>query len=275
MAMRICCSASQTFTGTTDDMPSTTNRQMIYRSPHELPPLPPQTSVFHYLFPPTAMEHKYAHSRFPGHLPTFIDPLTDRTTTRKELRQIALRLSLGLRKDPRLRRTQDHTPVVMLFSQNSLDYPNVLFGVQAAGIIATLANSGYTKFELAHQILDSTAQIIFVQPELLPVVVGALEHLRNAGHYKDQMQPEVLLMVRNQDMPANLKGRGLKGYEDVMVSAEEVKERGWEGLSLSETQSHEPAFLCYSSGTVSLLHLSLMSQWLMLLSRQTGLSKGM
>jgi long-subunit acyl-CoA synthetase (AMP-forming) len=229
---------------------TTTSHQTVYKSRYDHPPLPPQTSVFHYLFPPAALKHLYAHSRFPDRLLAFIDPVTERTTTRKELRLVALRLSLGLRKDPGLHRTNDHTPVVMLFSQNSLDYPNVLFGAQAAGIVTTLANSGYTATELAHQIRDSTAQKIFVHPSLLPTVKAALKHLQMEGHFNYQAKPDVILMVRNQDVPEALKSSGIQSYEDLMASEEEVETEGWEGFALSETQSNEPALLCYSSGTV-------------------------
>jgi 4-coumarate--CoA ligase len=54
---------------------------------------------------------------------------------------------------------------------NTLAWVPTLFSLLAPGLRPTLANSSYTPGELAHQLKDSGAGMIFVHPTLFPVVI--------------------------------------------------------------------------------------------------------
>lgn len=67
----------------------------------------------------------------------------------------------------------------MIISPNSLAYPVAFFGAQAAGLVVTLANSGYKARELAYQIKDSGCKIVFLAEELVGVAKDALKMLED------------------------------------------------------------------------------------------------
>jgi 4-coumarate--CoA ligase len=66
-----------------------------------------------------------------------------------------------------------------------------LFGLIAAGLRPALANSSYTPRELAHQMKDSGVGMIFVHPDLFPVVIETFTHL---GIPNDQARGRVVIM---------------------------------------------------------------------------------
>lgn len=140
--------------------------QTIYHS--HLPPLDlPQKSIFAHLFTPDAHGNIGGH---PGSSPAFIDADTSTTLSRATLRALALALAHGLTHPagPTLPlRTGD---TVLVLSPNSIVYPVVTFGIIAAGLRCTFANSAYTANELRHQWSDSGARLVFAHPSLVPTV---------------------------------------------------------------------------------------------------------
>ena len=63
---------------------------------------------------------------FLASLPAFIDTITGTTITRVQLRQFALSLGYGLQNHPALSAKRGDT--IMIYSQNSLAWPVVMFG---------------------------------------------------------------------------------------------------------------------------------------------------
>lgn len=105
----------------------------IYKSPHPDPPLP-ACSIFHYLFP-----EKPSDSPLPTFNPddvAYIDGLTGRTLTRREVEDNALRLSTGLRS-----RGIGRGSTALLIGPNSLEWIVAGFGLQAAGVCVSPANT--------------------------------------------------------------------------------------------------------------------------------------
>jgi len=105
----------------------------IYKSHYPAPTLP-KTSVFNYLFPDNP-----ADSVLPRHdpdSPAFIDGLTGRILTRRELEDSALRLASGLQA-----RGLGKGSTVLMIGPNSLDWIIGAFGLQAAGVCASPANT--------------------------------------------------------------------------------------------------------------------------------------
>lgn len=73
---------------------------------------------------------------FHASLPAFIDSTTGTTITRGQLKHLALSLGYGLQKHPLLPAKRGDT--VMVYSQNSLSWPVVLFGSGKSFILETL-----------------------------------------------------------------------------------------------------------------------------------------
>src|SRR5213082_2044154 len=66
--------------------------------------------------------------------------------------------------------------VAALFSPNSADYPVVFHGILRAGAVVSLVNCLYTSAELAHQLRDSGAQILFTSHQQLGRARAAVAH---------------------------------------------------------------------------------------------------
>jgi hypothetical protein len=95
---------------------------IVYRSP--LPSIPLYAhSIFTHLFSSAGPNDV---GGFKASLPAFIDSVTGTTLTRGQLRKLALSLGYGLQKLPTLSAKRGDT--VMIYSQNSLAWPVVLFG---------------------------------------------------------------------------------------------------------------------------------------------------
>jgi hypothetical protein len=140
---------------------------------------------------------------------------------------------------------EEEKVTVALFSPNSTSFAIALLACLAspAGIIATLANSSYTASELRHQLQDARAGIILVHPSLLSVVEECLE--REGGGSAGGWRERVYILGDVLD------GKRTTGYRDFSV----FRRGGEEARRLLDGPRPKPddvAFLCYSSGTVSL-----------------------
>lgn len=112
--------------------PEDDDTMTIYTSNYPVPHLP-KSSMFHYLFPQEAGD-----SPLPFHppgLPAFIDGISGRELTRAEIEDSALRLITGL-NDLGLKRDD----VACIWSLNSLEWIQALFGCMAAGLVVSPAN---------------------------------------------------------------------------------------------------------------------------------------
>jgi long-subunit acyl-CoA synthetase (AMP-forming) len=92
---------------------------------------------------------------------------------------------------------------------------------------------------MAHQLRDSTAQTIFVQPALLPTLHKALE-LPDMPTFSDD---RIILLCQLEDKPKDAER--YKSIEEIMGSPLKPKRF----MTYEETRT---AFLCYSSGTTGL-----------------------
>ncbi|THH08651.1 hypothetical protein EW145_g2566 [Phellinidium pouzarii] len=190
-------------------------------------------SIYSHIFP--------KNDPFPGDTAAFIDADTGNTLTRAVLRRITLELAWGLKhvlhanfRGPALARGD----TVLVFSQNSVSYPIVMFGAFAAGICATLANSAYTPTELAHQYKDSQAKVVFAHKDLVPVAVKMFELL---GVDAKEARSRIIIASWNEN---DRSPKGFIQMEDLLGKGRLEIEENFDG-----PLSNETALLCYSSGT--------------------------
>lgn len=226
------------------------SNSILYSSPDKCPALPARdTTVFDHLLP--------AQSVHDPRTPAFIDGITGRILTRAQLRNDAIRLSHGV--DKLKRKAQDLypprngkpvDPVALLFSPNSVDYPLIFMGIQAAHCITSLANASYLTDELAHQIRDSLPFVIFVHPSLAPVLESALVILKEEG------LPVKDIAIYSACPPLDQNDQNavplFPTYHTLFVDGKPVPPPGAPSQSTSAPGSIEDAtaILCYSSGTV-------------------------
>ncbi|KZT36856.1 acetyl-CoA synthetase-like protein [Sistotremastrum suecicum HHB10207 ss-3] len=108
-----------------------------------------------------------------------------------------------------------------------------MFGTICAGAIFTGSNPTYTEYELAHQLKDSGARVVFASATTLPVVLAAASRL----HITKQ---SIFLL----DGP---KG-DIRGVKDLLRNAGQ----DWRRLTTLPEVSSRTALLLYSSGTTGL-----------------------
>ncbi|MDT7645593.1 MAG: hypothetical protein QOC75_2593, partial [Pseudonocardiales bacterium] len=125
--------------------------------------------------------------------------------------------------------------VAGLFAPNSPDYPVVFHGVLAAGATVSPVNALYTPVELAHQLRDAGATILFTGPEGL---ARARLAMAEAGV---SVREIVVLGAAPQDAAATVPETGL---EEFLATATPVPD-----LTILP---EDLAALPYSSGTTGL-----------------------
>jgi acyl-CoA synthetase (AMP-forming)/AMP-acid ligase II len=135
-----------------------------------------------------------------------------------------------------------------MFSPNSIAWPVVFFGCVAAGLRVTLANSGYTKTELAWQWTDSKARVVFVAEELLGVVRGMFNDL---GISREESERRIVIIKDEWlDAASGRNPQGMDGGQS-LLRLEELLGLGrvTEEEKFDGKQADETVLLCYSSGT--------------------------
>jgi 4-coumarate--CoA ligase len=121
-----------------------------------------------------------------------------------------------------------------------------LFGLFAAGIRPTLANSAYTPPELAHQIKDSGAKLIFVHPTLLTVLIKTFQLL--GVPIREARRRVVIMSYVDQDRADEKAANVDSGWTRLSEFFGQNRLPS-EELFVGD-QVHETAFMCYSSGMI-------------------------
>ncbi|WWC62792.1 uncharacterized protein I303_105389 [Kwoniella dejecticola CBS 10117] len=217
----------------------------IYQSTIPAPHLP-RMSVFHYLFPFKKYKSKH-RTRFYYYpepnleKPSFVDGLTGRFLTRKEVEEKAKSLATGLKA-----KGIGREEIGCIFGMNSVEWVVACFGVQALGAIVSPANYAYQPAELLHQLKDSTASFAFVQPSLLPVFMKALE----ADPAVNLSDNKIFLLCDKAEKDT-LKAKGGVEAEwmDRFLCLEELYEKPGTPKRFQDGMEERTAYLCYSSGT--------------------------
>ncbi|KAF8231353.1 AMP binding protein [Tricholoma matsutake] len=215
----------------------------IYTS--QVPSIPiVTTSVFTHLFSSPSHDPDNVGG-YPGATKAFIDAPSGTTLTRAQLKHLALSFAFGLRDHPTAPAKRGE--VVLIFSQNSLNWPVVLFGSVAAGLRCTLANSAYNAKELAFQYVDSRANLVISSQEGLSTV---REMFKQLGLSKSDTDRRIIVLGAGLEWaggpaaPLNPESAGLLRMEDLLNRGVLKEEEKFEGKD-----AHETAYLCYSSGT--------------------------
>jgi 4-coumarate--CoA ligase len=216
---------------------------MIFESPDPVPTLPPAgTIVYDHVLP--------LKTAFDPDSPAFIDGITGRVITRADLRRDTLRLARGIDGLKDSRKDAGKEPVVMIFSPNSMDYPGIFLGAQAAGCITSLVNASYLMDELAHQIRDSTPFAIFIHPTLVDILESAIKLLKTEGY---DTQAIKVYSTSSEPISSDKADRQYPSYQSLYRDVSSDIAPGYRGTRMTKEEIDDtPAVLCYSSGTVSL-----------------------
>ncbi|KAL1405238.1 hypothetical protein Q8F55_008864 [Vanrija albida] len=216
----------------------------IYTSDLPRPHLPRQ-SFFSYISPGAPTDSPLA--QYDPSLPAYVDGLTGRTITRGAVHDGALRLAGGL-KALGVRRGD----TACVWGPNSVEWAQAAFGVLAAGVVLSPANAAYEPHEIAHQVNDSNASVLIIDPSLLPKLETARQHFE-----RNFPSSRILLLAETSAKPPGSPFKTI--YE---AYAAPVAPERFDG-----EDAHAVAVMCYSSGTTGLpkgvetTHYNLTSQF--------------
>ncbi|TFK74033.1 AMP binding protein [Pluteus cervinus] len=200
------------------------------------------TSVYTHLFSASPSDPTSVGG-YPGSSPAFIDAPSGTTLTRAQLKNLTLSFAFGIRNHPTTRANVGDT--VLIYSQNSLHWPVVLFGCVAAGLRCTLANSGYNARELTYQYNDSKARLVLTTEAGLPVAKEMFKGLGLSEHEANSrliVLGESLAWAGGPNAPR--QAPNLLYSEDLLGKNKLESEVRFDG-----ERAHETLYLCYSSGT--------------------------
>lgn len=101
-----------------------------------------------------------------------IDSTTGKSFTGPQLAKLIRQFAWGI-----YQRGVNQNDVVAVLSPNTMWYPVMVFGAVAANAIVTTLNPTYTPDEVAFQLKDSGASVLFYSPVLEATVKAALKAL--------------------------------------------------------------------------------------------------
>ncbi|KIJ38473.1 hypothetical protein M422DRAFT_231207 [Sphaerobolus stellatus SS14] len=197
----------------------------IYRSTDPAVAIP-QCSLFSLVF----------NGHFESQLPALIDAPTGFAISRGALRAYALQLAWSLKNALCLPRGC----TVAIISPNSIVWPVVLLGSMAAGLKVTTINSDCTPSEIFHQLKDSAPYFIFAHSSTIERIEKTFR-LMNVADLEGKER-----IITLGDLPQDPGVPGYRSIRDLL---------GLEQLACEErfdqSDCHETALICYSSGTTS------------------------
>ncbi|TIA77241.1 hypothetical protein E3P94_04168 [Wallemia ichthyophaga] len=182
----------------------------------------PKTSIFDFILP----EHQQSNEKT-----VFIDSTNDNSLTISQLRKYSLQLAYGLRKHQNVGKGDR----VLILTPNSLVYPILFMGTQAAGACVSLANPSYNYLELSHQIKDSEVSFIFAHPDNIDLTNKILKEI---GWSESKIRERVVSATE-------------KSFRNHVSYAHLLCQERQRGIpeNFDGESAHDVAITCYSSGT--------------------------
>ncbi|KAL5040849.1 hypothetical protein BDW71DRAFT_213713 [Aspergillus fruticulosus] len=134
---------------------------------------------------------------------------------------------------------------ILLFSENRLHFPVLLWGILAARCVFTAASPSASVRELHYQLQNSDAKLLLTGHKQLPVALEAatqagLDH-KNIYFFCD---PE-------ENVPASVTSR-IRPWTDIWRPLEEVRSWSWKKIDTLQEAEQTTAIINYSSGTTGL-----------------------
>ncbi|RKP37597.1 4-coumarate--CoA ligase [Dimargaris cristalligena] len=200
---------------------------MIHRSPH--PPVDiPLVSI------PAFLNHHLDNSPYwsDPQRPVYIDGTSGEVLTITEFRAGIRAISAGWRSRAGLQKGD----VVAVVAPNDIYYSTAIFSVLSAGGTISPINPAYTVNEMVYQLTDSGAKYIVVDTTLV-------DHIRRAAT-EVGIPTDRIYTLQKTDDSASLHSLRINPTHPSLAH----HHAGEELLTPTELH-HQPAYLCYSSGT--------------------------
>ena len=132
-----------------------------------------------------------------GSRPRVIDSISGKSFTGPQIAKYIRQFAWGLHQ-----RGVNQNDVVAVLSPNTMWYPVMVFGAVAANAIVTTLNPTYTPDEVAFQLKDSGASVLFFSPLLEDTVKAALKSLPGMRRVVAIGSPEFDAIVNGPEVPS-------------------------------------------------------------------------
>ncbi|KAG5672098.1 hypothetical protein PVAND_002253 [Polypedilum vanderplanki] len=181
-----------------------------------------------------------------------IDGVTDRCLTYAKLRDQCRTLAVHLRTSLNLK-SRDTIAICL---PNSLEFPIITFAACEAQIVVTTINPIYTADEIARQLADSNATILFGLATMSAILKSAV----------DKTNKNIRIIYITENEAEAIPNDGIK-FNDLMISKVDLS-----ALKEIDRDCYETTLLPYSSGTtglskgVMLSHMNMVSNCMHLCS---------
>ncbi|KAL2851053.1 hypothetical protein BJY01DRAFT_261087 [Aspergillus pseudoustus] len=203
---------------------------MIIKSPHQIDI--PVTDVASFVFSSGTATSRETPQYFDAAIPTKNFSLAQAEVY---VKQIASGLeALGLRPNDK----------VLLYSNNSLFFPVLLWSVLAGRFVFTAASPSASVTELEYQLRDSDAKLLLVGPDQVAV---ALDAASRVGLRREQ----VYLFCDPGDVPQS-NAQSIRSWTEIWRPAAEAQSWTWKKIKTLQEAQETTAIINYSSGTTGL-----------------------
>ncbi|KAG5668375.1 hypothetical protein PVAND_016316 [Polypedilum vanderplanki] len=162
-----------------------------------------------------------------------VDGITDRSITFAKLRDQCRTLAIHLRTSLKLK----NRDTIAVCLPNSLEFPIITFAACEAEIVVTTVNPIYTADEIARQLIDSDAKILFGLAGMSTILKSAV----------DKTKKNVRIVYITETEAEAIPSDGIK-FNELLIS---------KGVDLNDLKDvdrdcYETSLLPYSSGTTGL-----------------------
>ncbi|KAF8628539.1 hypothetical protein AX15_003833 [Amanita polypyramis BW_CC] len=215
---------------------------MEFHSPIPLlSPIPDSLTIPQFMF--DCLDHPNRPMRDHANVPWFIDDDSGRKVFGDEVRQRTYALARGIKEKYPFVGEND---VALVFSRNHIDYPIVMWAVHMLGGIISGANPDFSPSELAYQITETKAPLLFVHysPDSLDTAIKAAQITNISA---DRI---VLLDAPHPHLTTEEGAAKFMTVSDLVQLGTENWNKPFTERRLSQGEARTKlAFLCFSSGT--------------------------
>ncbi|RMZ83577.1 hypothetical protein DV738_g1124, partial [Chaetothyriales sp. CBS 135597] len=213
---------------------------MVFTSPDWVPPLRelPDVPISEFI-----LDEKHGRQPFADSLDTYTCGISGKSITAREQKTRVEQLARALVKEFgwQVNQGRETDKVAGIFALNTIDIMTLNWALHRINAVSSPANAAYEPDELAHQLKDSGAKVLFT---VQPLLATALKAAQKANIPKSRIY--LCEMVGDKYLSSEYKTLGQLLREG--ASLPEVEPVRWtKGQS-----ARQVAFLCYSSGTSGL-----------------------
>jgi len=206
----------------------------------ECPEIPDTVPIQEFMF-----NEQYGRKSLAESLPAYIDAITGRTLSAKEIKENIQYLARALAKefDWKVNEGTEFDKVCGIFALNTIDVMTLNWAIHRLNGVSSPASAAYGPDEVRFQLENAGAKALFT---VMPLLDTALAAAKKAGLGRDRIY---LLSMPGDD--SSKYPKDIKTYDQLLEQGKSLPELDVQKWDKGQG-ARQTAFLCYSSGTSGL-----------------------